>query len=106
MPSQLVQVQLLHSARPHGLHGQVLHRDPPEHRSPAILRVSPQHIANEPAGPPGLAEPLTDRETDVPRLIAAGKSNQRIAHERPPAASALWCLRPAAEDSTCLRTLE
>jgi LuxR family maltose regulon positive regulatory protein len=33
------------------------------------------------AAPPGLAEPLTDRETAVLRLIAAGKSNQRIAHE-------------------------
>jgi LuxR family maltose regulon positive regulatory protein len=33
------------------------------------------------AGPPGLAEPLTDRELDVLRLIAAGKSNQRIAHD-------------------------
>ena len=31
--------------------------------------------------PPGLVEPLTDRELEVLRLIAAGKSNQRIAHE-------------------------
>ena len=30
---------------------------------------------------PGLVEPLTVRETAVLRLIAAGKSNQRIAHE-------------------------
>jgi LuxR family maltose regulon positive regulatory protein len=30
---------------------------------------------------PGLAEPLTDRELEVLRLIAAGKSNQRIAHD-------------------------
>jgi LuxR family maltose regulon positive regulatory protein len=30
---------------------------------------------------PGLAEPLTDRELDVLRLLAAGKSNQRIAHD-------------------------
>jgi LuxR family maltose regulon positive regulatory protein len=33
------------------------------------------------AGQPGLVEPLTDRELDVLRLIAAGKSNQRIAHD-------------------------
>jgi len=30
---------------------------------------------------PGLPEPLTDRELEVLRLIAAGKSNQRIAHD-------------------------
>ncbi|HJY74962.1 MAG TPA: LuxR C-terminal-related transcriptional regulator [Streptosporangiaceae bacterium] len=30
---------------------------------------------------PGLAEPLTGRELEVLRLIAAGKSNQRIAHD-------------------------
>jgi LuxR family maltose regulon positive regulatory protein len=33
------------------------------------------------AAQPGLAEPLTDRELEVLRLLAAGKSNQRIAHE-------------------------
>jgi LuxR family maltose regulon positive regulatory protein len=31
------------------------------------------------AAPPGLAEPLTDRELEVLRLLAAGRSNQRIA---------------------------
>ena len=30
---------------------------------------------------PGMAEPLTDREVEVLRLLAAGRSNQRIAHE-------------------------
>jgi LuxR family transcriptional regulator, maltose regulon positive regulatory protein len=30
---------------------------------------------------PGMAEPLTDREAEVLQLLAAGKSNQRIAHE-------------------------
>jgi len=33
------------------------------------------------AAPPGLAEPLTDRELEVLGLIAAGKSNQRIARD-------------------------
>src|SRR5262249_39932902 len=32
-------------------------------------------------GVPGLAEPLTDRELEVLRLLAAGRSNQRIAHD-------------------------
>ena len=31
--------------------------------------------------PPGLAEPLTGRELEVLRLLAAGKTNQRIAHD-------------------------
>ena len=31
--------------------------------------------------PPGLAEPLTGRELAVLRLLAAGRSNQRIAHD-------------------------
>jgi LuxR family maltose regulon positive regulatory protein len=31
--------------------------------------------------PPGMAEPLTGRELEVLRLIAAGRSNQRIARE-------------------------
>jgi ATP/maltotriose-dependent transcriptional regulator MalT len=30
---------------------------------------------------PGLIEPITDRELEVLRLLAAGRSNQRIAHE-------------------------
>jgi ATP/maltotriose-dependent transcriptional regulator MalT len=30
---------------------------------------------------PGLAEPLTGRELEVLRLLAAGRSNQRIAHD-------------------------
>ena len=33
------------------------------------------------AGTPGLAEPLTDRELEVLRLLATGRSNQRIAHD-------------------------
>jgi LuxR family maltose regulon positive regulatory protein len=31
--------------------------------------------------PPGLAEPLTGRELEVLRLLAAGKSNQRIGRD-------------------------
>jgi LuxR family transcriptional regulator, maltose regulon positive regulatory protein len=33
------------------------------------------------AASPGLAEPLTGRELEVLRLLAAGRSNQRIAHD-------------------------
>ena len=47
-------------------------------RGPADAAPPPRRAA---AAPPGLAEPLTDRELDVLRLIAAGKSNQRIAHD-------------------------
>jgi LuxR family transcriptional regulator, maltose regulon positive regulatory protein len=50
----------------------------------ALLRACGQADAMPPrraAAPPGLAEPLTDRELEVLRLIAAGRSNQRIAHD-------------------------
>ena len=40
---------------------------PPSRRAAAALR--------------SMAEPLTDREVEVLRLLAAGRSNQRIAHE-------------------------
>jgi LuxR family transcriptional regulator, maltose regulon positive regulatory protein len=51
-----------------------------------LLRACDQADAVPPArrsaaAPPGLAEPLTDRELEVLRLIAEGKSNQRIAHD-------------------------
>jgi LuxR family maltose regulon positive regulatory protein len=35
----------------------------------------------QPAAPQGLVEPLTGRGPEVLRLLAAGKSNQRIAHD-------------------------
>jgi LuxR family transcriptional regulator, maltose regulon positive regulatory protein len=41
--------------------------------------VPPQKRAA--AAPPGMTEPLTGRELEVLRLIAAGRSNQRIARE-------------------------
>jgi ATP/maltotriose-dependent transcriptional regulator MalT len=52
----------------------------------ALLRVCAQAGATPPpkraaAAPPGLAEPLTGRELEVLRLLAVGKSNQRIAHD-------------------------
>ncbi|MBO0814505.1 MAG: helix-turn-helix transcriptional regulator, partial [Actinobacteria bacterium] len=52
----------------------------------AILRACGQPDAASPqkhaaAGPPGLIEPLTERELEVLRLLAEGRSNQRIARE-------------------------
>jgi LuxR family maltose regulon positive regulatory protein len=52
----------------------------------ALVRACGQADAVPPPGraataPPGLVEALTDRELEVLRLIAAGKSNQRIAHD-------------------------
>jgi len=52
----------------------------------ALVRACGQADAGPPrrrtaAARPGLAEPLTDRELEVLRLIAIGKSNQRIAHD-------------------------
>jgi LuxR family maltose regulon positive regulatory protein len=37
--------------------------------------------ARQAAAPPGLAEPLTGRELEVLRLLATGRSNQRIARD-------------------------
>jgi LuxR family transcriptional regulator, maltose regulon positive regulatory protein len=58
---------------------------------PRCLAQIVQAFGPEPAAPgsgrraapavPGLAEPLTGRELEVLRLLAAGKSNQRIAHD-------------------------
>jgi DNA-binding NarL/FixJ family response regulator len=50
----------------------------------ALLRACGRAGAVPPPGraaPPGLAEPLTDRELEMLRLIAAGRSNQGIAHD-------------------------
>jgi LuxR family transcriptional regulator, maltose regulon positive regulatory protein len=52
----------------------------------ALVRACGQVDAVPPQGraaaaPPGLVEPLTDRELEVLRLLAAGRSNQRIAHD-------------------------
>jgi len=50
----------------------------------ALVRACDRADAAPPgraAAPPGLAEPLTGRELEVLRLIAAGRSNQRIAHD-------------------------
>jgi len=50
-------------------------------------RIDPGHLAalrracGRAGAAPGLAEPLTDRELEVLRLIAAGQSNQHIARE-------------------------
>ncbi len=50
-------------------------------RAPARLRPGRRGAAAGRAAPPGLAEPLTDRELEMLRLIAAGRSNQGIAHD-------------------------
>jgi LuxR family maltose regulon positive regulatory protein len=47
-----------------------------------LLRaVDPTRARGGSAGVPGLAEPLTTRELEVLELLAAGRSNQRIAQE-------------------------
>jgi LuxR family transcriptional regulator, maltose regulon positive regulatory protein len=43
--------------------------------------AAPQGLVSGRAGWPGLVEPLTARELEVLRLIAAGRSNQRIARD-------------------------
>jgi LuxR family transcriptional regulator, maltose regulon positive regulatory protein len=47
----------------------------------ACARAEATPPRREAAAPPGLAEPLTGRELEVLRLLAAGKSNQRIAYD-------------------------
>jgi ATP/maltotriose-dependent transcriptional regulator MalT len=52
----------------------------------ALLSACGQADAGPPrrravAAPPALIEPLTDRELEVLRLLAMGRSNQRIAHD-------------------------
>ena len=42
---------------------------------------APQPAASTPAAVAGLAEPLTARETEILRLVAAGMRNQEIADE-------------------------
>ena len=63
----------------------LVHRTGPGYQA-ALVRacgpadsVPPQKRAA--AAPPSLAEPLTDRELEVLRLLAAGRSNQRMAHD-------------------------
>ncbi|MFI6479001.1 response regulator [Nonomuraea sp. NPDC050663] len=48
--------------------------------SPSVTVRLLQHLA-QPAAPRPLDEPLTDRELDVVRLIARGRTNQEVAAE-------------------------
>ncbi len=71
----------------------------------ALLRACDQAGARPPRGragaaPPGLAEPLTDRELEVLRLIAAGRSNQRIARDLVVALDTAKSIRPTSRASS------
>ena len=73
----------LSAARPGQQHA--AHRVDPGYLAALLRACSPADAVPPPrrssAASAGLAEPLTDRELDVLRLIAVGKSNQRIAHD-------------------------
>jgi DNA-binding NarL/FixJ family response regulator len=55
-------------------HGQV-------HLDPAVARLLTERMRRHPDPAAGLAEPLTDREKEVLRLVARGLSNKDIATE-------------------------
>jgi len=50
-------------------------------REPAYPDRAPQPAVSAPAIVAGLAEPLTARETEILRLVAAGMRNQEIADQ-------------------------
>ena len=43
--------------------------------------TGPPHPPSDPAAVPGIVDPLTSRELEVLTMLAAGRSNQAIAHE-------------------------
>ncbi|TDB77890.1 response regulator transcription factor [Actinomadura sp. KC216] len=49
--------------------------------SPSITVRLLEHLAKPPAAPPLPREPLTDRELEVVRLVARGRTNEEIAGE-------------------------
>jgi len=94
LPTGYVRIFADESAPMHALLGRLLATRPDQ--QPAAGRIDPGYLAAlvracDPAdatprrrfaaAPPGLAEPLTDRESEVLRLLAAGRSDQRIAHD-------------------------